>query len=337
MRRALFAGCLAGAMLLLFSAILLRFPVRETKTPESAAVEPPKASQSDEMGAVPTPESYDAETTVAVLDGTEIKEISLEEYLTGVLLGEMPPSFEEAALEAQAVASRTFTLRQQRAPKHDHADVCTESSCCQAYCSPSAAKEKLGDAFGQYAEKVHNAVAATDGLVVTYGGELIDAVYFSCSGGSTEAAVAVWGGDVPYLQSVESPGEEDCARYEDTVVLDAENVRETILSAAPDAELEGKAETWFGSVTYTDGGGVDTMVIGGVEFTGTQLRSLFSLRSAQFTVDVNGGEVTFHTLGYGHRVGMSQYGAEAMAEAGADFEEILQHYYTGVDITDLGA
>lgn len=335
MRRALFAGCLAGVLLLLFASVLLRLPAQETKAPMPGAAATPETSGADATETQPV--SYDAETTITVLDGTETRELTLEAYLTGVLLGEMPPSFDEAALEAQAVASRTFVLRQQQAPKHENADVCTESSCCQAYCSPEAAREKLGDASSQYAEKMRAAVEATDGLVITYGGQLIDAVYFSCSGGATEAAVAVWGGDVPYLQSVESPGEEDCARYEDTVTLDAEEVRQTLLSAAPEAELDGGPETWFGSVTYTDGGGVDTMVIGGVPFSGTQLRSLFSLRSARFTVETAGETVTFDTLGYGHRVGMSQYGAEAMAEAGSDFREILQHYYTGVEITDLQA
>ncbi len=334
MKHALFAGCLAGAILLLLSVVLLQMPAADTELPAREQGSESLESGNDVPEETPDEASYDAETTLSVLQNGQVEELPLQEYLIGVLLGEMPPSFEPAALEAQAVASRTFALRN---AKHADADVCTDSSCCQAYCDPETAREKLGDSFAQYADKVRNAVEATDGVVITYGGQLIDAVYFSCSGGSTEAAVAVWGGDVPYLQSVESPGEEDCARYSDTLTLDADAAREILLSAAPDAVLNEDATTWFGSVSYTDGGGVDTMEIGGVTFSGTELRSLFSLRSTQFEVEVEGETVTFHTLGYGHRVGLSQYGAEAMAEQGADYSEILKHYYTGVELTDLKA
>lgn len=335
MKHALFAGCLAGAMLLLFAAVLLRLPTTNTNPPAASPKDPAADVAEDAVKAPEAATLYDQETKIRVKHGEEVEELPLETYLIGVLLGEMPPSFETAALEAQAVASRTFVLRQSQNPKHDDADVCTESSCCQAYCDPDTAREKLGSAFDQSLDKVRSAVEETDGLVITYGGKLIDAVYFSCSGGTTEAAAEVWGGDVPYLQSVESPGEEDSNRYEDTVSLDADTAREILQAAAPEAKLDGTPNSWFGAVTNTEGGGVDSMVIGGVAFSGTELRSLFSLRSTQFTADAEEGTVTFHTFGYGHRVGMSQYGAQAMAESGADFEEILKHYYTGVELTDL--
>ena len=334
MKHALFAGCLAGAILLLLSVVLLQIPAADTELPARNEESEVLDSKNDAQEKASSEESYDAAATISILQNGKVEELTLQEYLIGVLLGEMPPSFEPAALEAQAVASRTFSLRN---AKHSDADVCTDSSCCQAYCDPETARKKLGDSFAQYADKVRKAVETTDGVVITYGGQLIDAVYFSCSGGSTEAAVAVWGGDVPYLQSVESPGEEDCARYSDSVTLDTDTAREILLSAAPEAVLNEDAESWFGSVSYTEGGGVDTMVIGGVTFTGTELRGLFSLRSTQFEVEAKGETVTFHTLGYGHRVGLSQYGAEAMAEQGADYSEILKHYYTGVELTDLKA
>ena len=200
-----------------------------------------------------------------------------------------------------------------------------DSGCCQGFRSP----EEYRDMGGKTAsvEKVRSAVEATDGLVLHYGDALIDATYFSCSGGSTEDAVAVWGQDVPYLQAVESPGEEDAPRFTDSVSFGASEFAEKLgLSSS------GDPADWFGAVTYTAGGGVDTMVIRGKTFTGTQLRSRLGLRSTAFEISVSGKSITVTTRGFGHRVGMSQYGAQAMAEDGSGFEEILAHYYTGTEL-----
>ena len=172
---------------------------------------------------------------------------------------------------------------------------------------------------------------ATDGQVLVYDGGLIDATFFSCSGGRTETAVEVWGSDVPYLQSVDSPGEE-APHNEDTVSFSTEEFSARILSQNPAADLSGSPESWFGAVSATEGGGVEALEIGGVSFTGKELRSLLGLRSTVFAVSVMGDEIFFQTRGYGHRVGMSQYGAQAMAQAGSGYEEILLHYYTGVSL-----
>lgn len=256
-------------------------------------------------------------------DGT-VTEMTLEDYLVGVLLGEMPADFAEEALKAQAVVCRTYTLRRCQAGKHDGADICTDSACCQAW--QDMGKYTLG-----VRERVRQAVNATDGQVLYYHGALIDATFFSSSGGRTEAAVAVWGSNVPYLQAVDSPGE--VSPYnEDESRFSLEVFRSIIHAAEPNADLSDTPENWFGAVTQTPGGGVETMTIGGVTFMGTKLRSLFSLRSTAFTVQVADGEVVFHTQGFGHRVGMSQYGAQAMALAGKRYEEILLYYYTGVDL-----
>lgn len=343
MKRSIFAGCLAVMLMLSLATALL--PPSAFATPQMGGSEEPAGAAEEggdrdlqeeaAAGTTAAPQEsrpYDSVQKVRVLCGGTVRELTLEAYLTGVVLGEMPASFESAALEAQAVAARTFTLRQQRSPKHDNADVCSDSSCCQQYTEPDRAKEKLGARYAEYTAKVQDAVNSTDGLVITYGGELIDAVYFSCSGGATEAAVAVWGGDVPYLQSVESPGEEGSSRYQETVRMDPEEFRELILQSAPQADLSGEPAGWFGKAAYSDGGGVSVMEIGGVPFRGTALRSLLSLRSTWFTVAVEDGEIVFETRGNGHRVGMSQYGAQAMALEGADFREILTHYYTGVSI-----
>ena len=265
---------------------------------------------------------------IPVRTGDAVEQQELEEYLVGVVLAEMPASFEEEALKAQAVVARTYTLRaNQTGGKHGDGSVCTDYACCQAYIDPEVYCRQGGT--GENVDKIRRAVMATAGQVLTYGGELIEATYFSCSGGTTEDAVAVWGNDYPYLQSVDSPGEEHAAHYTDTVTFTPAE-----FSGALDPALSGSPKNWFGAVTYTDGGGVDTMVIGGKTYKGTELRQKLGLRSTAFTVSA-GETISITTRGYGHRVGMSQYGADAMALSGKGYEEILTHYYQGTVLSSL--
>ncbi len=262
---------------------------------------------------------------IPVRFGEQVELQALEEYLVGVVLGEMPADFEAEALKAQAVVARTYTLRANTVySKHGDGSVCMDSGCCQAYLSPADYLSRGGTQ--ENLDKIQSAVAATAGQVLTYEGVLIEATYFSCSGGSTEDAVAVWGTDYPYLQSVSSPGEEYAAHYTDTVSFTPQEL-ENVLGI----ELTGSPSQWFGSVTYTEGGGVDTMVIGGKAFRGTELRKLLGLRSTAFTVSV-GDNIIITTRGFGHRVGMSQYGADAMAAGGSSYAEILAHYYQGTKL-----
>lgn len=341
MKRALFAGCLAVMMLLSLGAVLLTPDAladgtssQETwhSAPEKQAQEISETAQTADVEPVQT---FDEGCLISMRNGDAVTELPLSDYLCGVVLAEMPPSFEPAALEAQAIAARTFVLKQSQNSKHENADVCADGACCQQYLSPQRAKEKLGGQFTQYDDKIRQAVEHTDGLVITYQGELIDAVYFSCSGGATEDAVAVWGGDVPYLQSVESPGEEISSKYTDSTSVQVTAFRDKILSAYPHAVLTGEPAGWFGAAVHSAGGGVQTLEIGGVSIPGTELRSMFSLRSTWFTISLEGDSIVFATRGYGHRVGMSQYGAQAMALEGADAAKILQHYYTGVELTQM--
>ena len=290
--------------------------------PEKAPTQMPTVDAAEEQ--LPP---FDAAVTLRVLTQDGVKELTLREYLVGVLLAEMPASFPEEALKAQAIASRTFALRQAEAKKHEDADICTDPACCQGY---------LTDASEEELARLTEAVEATDGLVMTYEKGLIDATFFSCSGGRTEDAAAVWGGDIPYLHSVESPGEEEAPRYTETVTVSAETFSETLHGAYPEANLSGSPNGWFGACSYTDGGGIDTIFIGGTGVSGTKLRSLFSLRSTIIAFAVTeAGEIEITTYGFGHRVGLSQYGAKAMAEAGAGCDEILKHYYDGAAVTRL--
>ena len=266
---------------------------------------------------------------IPILTGQGIREMELNEYLTGVVLAEMPVSFELEAQKAQAVVARTYTMRAHgRGGRHEGAAVCTDSTCCQSYISPADYLEAGGTQAG--VDRIRGAVQATDGQVLTYGGELIEATYFSCSGGVTEDAAAVWGADYPYLRSVESPGEEGATHYTDTKTFSAAQ-----FETALDRNLDGSPASWFGVTTYTTGGGVASMEIGGKVYKGTSLRSLLGLRSTSFTVKVNSNSITITTKGFGHRVGMSQYGADAMAVLGSTYDEILAHYYQGTSLEGL--
>ena len=271
----------------------------------------------------------DEPQTVRVKAETGIVEMELDAYLVGVLLGEMPADFEIEALKAQAVATRTYTLQKiQGTSKHDDADVCVNAACCQAFVTGESFLSAGGAV--ENLEKMSDAVFRTAGEVLTYQGALIEATYFSCSGGVTEDAVAVWGTDVPYLRSVSSPGEEGARNYESSFryskkeFLSHLGLPET-LSLAPNSFL----------TTYTQGNGVASLYIGNTEFTGVQIRSLLELPSTAFQLSIEGDDVLVDVKGYGHRVGMSQYGAEAMAVAGKTYDEILMHYYPGTKLESI--
>ena len=273
-------------------------------------------------------EEYDTQTVVAVEQDGQSAAMPLRDYLVGVVLAEMPADFQPEALQAQAVVARTYTCKRAHNAKHDDGAVCTDPSCCQGYWSTQDYLDQGGTQA--QIDRVCQAVEQTDGMVLTYQGELIDATYFSCSGGSTEDAVEVWGQDVPYLQAVESPGEEQAPRYRERLYFTPEEFLQRTGCAGGQDPQE-----WFGTVTYTDGGGVDTMELCGQIYSGVELRSLLGLRSTVFTMTAEDGQIVVDTRGFGHRVGMSQYGAQAMAQQGGTWREILSHYYQGTEVIHM--
>ena len=301
---------------MLFSAVMTAKP---TEIPAAVITEDTLFPQ---VSVELTPKAEEEPLYIPVMqkDGT-FEQMELEYYVWGVVLGEMPASFEPEALKAQAVAARTYALRCMSDGVHDGNAVCMDHTCCQSYCDPKAYSSY------EYAQKVRLAVQQTKGIVATYNGRLIFAAYFASSGGTTEDAVAVWGRTFPYLQSVDSPGEEDTAYQNVTITLTAAQFQQKL-----GGKIEGKISEWFGKVTYTSGGGVSTMMIGGVKYSGVKLRNLLGLRSTLFSVKVSGEKIIITTNGYGHRVGMSQYGAQAMALAGNSYEQILKHYYQGITL-----
>ncbi len=252
--------------------------------------------------------------------------MELEEYVRGVVLAEMPASFEIEALKAQAVVARTYALkRMQEGERHRDVAVCADPGCCQAYLTDG---EYLADrGFQQDIDRINQAVQETKGQVLTYDGMLAEATYFSCSGGYTEDAQAVWGTDIPYLQAVPSPGEEHADIYYKQV-----HFTKAELEARLGRTLQGSPESWLGKVTYTPGGGVAAIQLAGMRYTGVELRSMLDLASTAFSVTADGDGITVETLGRGHRVGMSQYGADAMAAGGSTYDAILLYYYQGTAI-----
>ena len=265
----------------------------------------------------------------------DVVDLTMADYLWGVVAAEMPASFEEEALKAQACAARTYTVLQQGRGKHPEADICGDSTCCQAYIERSAAEARWGLNAGEYGAKIGRAVAETDGLGILYNGQPIQALFFSSAAGKTADAVEVWGNSVAYLKSVDSPEGDEVPNYRTQVVLEAAEVKSLTLDAYPGANLSRDPSAWFGAASRGESGGVVSMPLGGVTLTGGQLRALFSLRSAAFTVNWDGARFTFDVTGYGHGVGMSQYGANAMAKNGSAYEDILTWYYTGAEVGTL--
>lgn len=257
--------------------------------------------------------------------------MSLEDYLIGVVSAEMPAAFEDEALKAQAVAARTYTFYKAASADHE-ADVCTDPAHCQAYYTPEKMQENWGDGYTQYYTKIQSAVYDTQGEILTYNDEPIMAVFHSMGGGKTENAQDVWGTNVPYLVSVESPGEDSAVNYHSTLVVPFDEFKTTIKTAFPNATVNSFLD--ISQPVLTDGGHVKSVIIGSVTVPGTTLRTLFNLRSTKFTLSFDSNNVIFSVTGYGHGVGMSQYGANAMAKEGKSYREILSHYYKGAIITE---
>ena len=297
--------------------------------------ESPKVTKTNTSWKGTVPAQTDESEKVRLLDRGSVLTLDEEEYLAEVLLSEMPADFQTEAMKAQVVAARTFLHKKEESGKHGDADVCSSSSCCQAWTDKDGLKEKLGDAYERDFQKALDAVRATRDEVLVYQGALIDATFFSCSGGSTESAAAVWGGEVPYLQSMPSPGEENALPYKSSVTFQPEDLKKCLAADGKSPNFSGDPEGWIGDIQYTQGGGVSEMKIGGVSFSGVELRRLLHLNSTKFTVSVDGAGFSFEVLGYGHRVGMSQYGANEMAKNGFSYSTILTYYYQGVKIKSL--
>lgn len=276
----------------------------------------------------------DAELSFTVSEDGNIRVVTMAEWLPGVLAGEMPALFESEALRAQAVAARTYIMHRMEHTTASHPDaaVCNNPNCCKAHIDDAALREKWENKYSAYLRKMTDAAESTDGQYLSYEGEPIQALFHSSSAGLTEDAEAVWSA-LPYLVSVASPETaEDVPNFVSTVELTPESLKATMLAEYPEAELSGEPSGWLGELALDSSGRVGMLTLGGVEVAGTKVRTLFSLRSTAFSLEYTDGMFVFTVTGFGHGVGMSQFGANVMAEGGADYAEILEHYYPGTEL-----
>ena len=281
----------------------------------------------------PMPADVSVPETLRVLtaDGS-IREMDTQDYLTGVVSAEMPPGFHSEALKAQAVAARTYALYCASFSKHGEAQVCTDYRCCQAWQSDEQLRTKWGEDYDANYEKIRSAVDLTYGEYLSAGGQPVFAAFHSSSASVTENSADVWSA-VPYLVSVPSPETaDDVPNYISTLRCSPIDFRDTVLSAHPEADFSGPEDQWVGELRRDGSGRVASVVLGGVEMSGIELRSLFSLRSTAFELTYDSSAFTFTVTGFGHGVGMSQYGADKMARQGADYVQILTHYYPGTTL-----
>lgn len=267
----------------------------------------------------------------------QVETMELEEYLVGTVAAEMPAVFELEALKAQAVAARTYALKRKELasregnPHHPTADVCTDSTHCQAWHSPKELKSRWGlFPYYSYRRKIEKAVRETEGVVATYEGKLIDPVYHSTSNGNTENSEEVWKFAVPYLRSVESPWDLEAPKYHAEVVMELPELA-TRLGLNPET-LSNQETLPLKTLELTAGGRIKKIQVGDKILTGEEFRRLLDLNSAAVAWEKEGEQVVFTTKGYGHGVGMSQYGANGMARDGYNYQQILTYYYTGIQL-----
>lgn len=273
----------------------------------------------------------------------KIISLPLEEYIKGVISAEMPAEFEFAALKAQAVAARTYTVKHMYAfggngcTEHPEADMSSDYKMSQAWLGESVLKERWGKNYKKYWDKIEQAVEATRGQILLYDGKPIQAVFHSTSGVKTASALEVWGYDYPYLQSVESKFDEDSPRYHGKKEVPFTEVAAVFgeESSSLPVMQGGGLDKFIQILSYTDSGRVKEIRIGEKVFTGQEVRNVLQLQSDNFTVHSEAEKLVFETIGYGHGVGLSQYGANGMAKAGKSYQEILQHYYTGVELKQV--
>lgn len=265
-----------------------------------------------------------------------VETLPLETYIAGVVAAEMPAEFELEALKAQAMAARTYIVRRLSESKLD--DVPQGAQVLdtvqhQVYMDESQRRERWKDQFEWKNQRILQAVKATAGVVLTYDGKPIDATFFSTSNGFTENSAEYWEKPIPYLKSVPSPWDIGSPRYEETVTMTTAEFEKNLgVKLTQEASTSG---SWYRIESKTTGNRVGKISIGGKEFTGREFREKLNLNSSSFTMELRGNQVFITTKGYGHGVGMSQWGANGMAKSGKTAEQIVKYFYQGVSLQNF--
>ncbi len=310
----------------------------KTKTDVSEISETNKPKSKDESETKNTEKNSD---TVAVFLNAEKKTVTVSffEYTCGSVAAEMPLSYHEEALKAQAVACFTNALRMKKSTDKNSlngADISDDSGTHQGYINKEERKAKWGSSYEKYEKKLENAVNSVLCEALTYKDELCVASFFSLCSGTTENAENVWGTPVPYLVSVKSGGDSLSPDYITTTTYTREQITDYLKNADIKISEKTKTEDIFSVKNTSKAGTVLSLKAGNKELTGENLRSILSLKSAVFSIKSTDNAVTFTVKGYGHGVGMSQYGADFMAKQGSTYKEILSHYYKNTEIKNIG-
>lgn len=271
----------------------------------------------------------------------KVEQLDTMQYICGVVAAEMPIEFNSEALKAQAVDAYTYALRrinmekQSPDPAFKGALLSTDPNVCCAYISTDELKTKWGANFDMNVKKITDAVKEVFGKAMYYNDEPIAAVFYSISSGITENAKDVWGSDVAYLRGVESPGDKLAPGYLSKVTVKQDDFKTKITQKFKDIKLTAAPDKWITEITRSNAGGVLSCKVGDVLVTGAQMREIFGLRSTNFEVSFANKVFNFSVKGYGHGVGLSQYGADYMARQGKKWDEILKWYYVGIEIKDV--
>lgn len=273
----------------------------------------------------------DIEIAVYKNQSQTIENVPIEEYIVGVVASEMPANYELEALKAQAIVARTYLTRRlisEKNPNLPDGTVITDGVNDQVFKSETQLKEEWGENYKLRIEKIKRAVKETEGIIITYDNQPIDATYFAISNGFTEDSEKYWENEIPYLRSVYSPWDLSSPQYRENQVFTIKDFEQKLGVKITDENI-GEI------LSYTPGHRVEKVRFGNKEFTGKEVRDALQLRSSDFTWERKGNEIVVTTEGYGHGVGMSQYGANAMAKEGKSCIDIIEHYYKDIELSNI--
>ncbi|WP_017726021.1 stage II sporulation protein D [Halalkalibacterium ligniniphilum] len=327
MKRFIIFGSILCTVILILPAMLVLFSNEQENV----------TSQMQTMGehqAVEQLEHPGSDVSVHVYRSSseKVEEVPLEDYVVGVVASEMPANFEVEALKAQALTARTYILQQMLQPADielPEGAVVTDTVSHQVYHNDEELRELWGKEYEWKIARIREAVFSTQSQILTYEGEPITAAFFSTSNGYTENSEDYWLSPIPYLRSVESPWDQNSPRFTGEKIISVSEFQTKLGVTLP---ADGSVGT---IVARTDGGRVATVNVSGKELSGREIRDLLGLDSSDFQWRRQGEEIVIETKGWGHGVGMSQYGADGMARGGSDYKEIVNHYYRGVTIDTI--
>ena len=336
------AWCMILFLLLLLIPLIAlgaKIPDKESGPPASSAAE---SSQSAPQSATGSPQSTQTAAVFKILDEPtgEVLTVDDKEFLYGAVVTEMSPESPIEALKAQAVSAYTYysRLRAQQREKPDAslkgADFSADISGWKLYTTKAEMQKRWGSKFDTYYQTLGKVADAVYGQTLQDDGQLICATYYAISSGNTEAAKDIWGGDYSYLVPVASPGDLYASGYSTTVTLAPQQVQQASQKQWG-ISLNGDPSAWFGKAERTASGSVTNQTLGGKSVKGGEVRTAFGLRSANYTVAYANDKFTFSVKGYGHGVGMSQAGAEYMAQHGSNYKQILEWYYPGAKLVSV--